>query len=58
MQRGLKDKVLYPAVYHQACKFLASGKAPEQNSIKDIHDPSSIFNINTGARIRQLNVND
>ena len=23
MQRGLKDKVLYPAVYHQACKFLA-----------------------------------
>lgn len=23
MQRGLKDKILYPAVYHHACKFLA-----------------------------------
>ncbi len=25
MQRGFKDKVLYPGVYYQACKFL--GKA-------------------------------
>lgn len=22
MQRGLKDRVLYPAVFHQACKYL------------------------------------